>query len=325
MTLEDRLKARRQPNPSDPSSGPGVPREPSPATPPNQSSPQSQAVSIVAPFVRTNLVRLAFSRKDRFNRRRGLETHWYQCLLFPLRASPLIIALASSLAVMTGLALMLAKQGGLEVELTWDWLARLLWLAIPVLIGGYTCGFLDCTLASAAAGEMALVRWPGRNVSLALKSLITWLACFLAGPIIPAWVSYLYWTQCGDLEVVDWLILAELGIVTLSYWLLAILAVSVRDRLADANPVQIIALVRRVGIRLPVTVLAAATGFLGLLLLALNAIVLLHNELLAKQSSGLLILVGYWFSALFLATFLFRLLGLWCYQSGAAPESKKNA
>ncbi len=291
----------------------GVPAEPNCHTggvgmPPNRSSPQSQPVSIVAPFFRTSLVRLAFSRRERSNRRRGTETHWYQCLLFPLRALTLIFALAVALTAMTGIAFVLVSEGGgLDVEPTWDSLARLLWLAMPVLIGGYTCGFLDCTLASAAAGEIPLVRWPGRNVSLALKSLVTWVACFLAGPIVPAGIFFVYWSQCGDPELVDWLIWAELGIVAIGYWVLAIVAVSVRDRLRDANPIQIVALVRRVGFRLLVAALVAGLAFLGFGLLALSAFELLHKEV-----SGLVLLAGYWFSALFLATFLFRLLGVWC-------------
>jgi hypothetical protein len=341
MTLEERLKARRQSKPTELTSGKGTPGEPSmgamptppprlPAKhnchtggvgmPPNPSAPQSQPVAIVAPFFRTSLVRLTFSRKERSNRRRGLETHWCQCLLFPLRALTLIFALAVALTVMTGIAFVLvSERGGLAAELTWDSLARLLWLAIPVLIVGYTCGFLDCTLASAAVGEMPMVRWPGRNVSLALRSLVTWVACFLAGPIVPAGILFLYWSQCGDPELVDWLIWAELVVVGIGYWLLAIVAVSLRDRLRDANPVQIIVLVRRVGFRLLIAALVAALVFLGYGVLALNAIELLHKEV-----SGLLFLAGYWFSALFLAAFLFRLLGVWCYQHRVSLESEKN-
>jgi hypothetical protein len=304
MTPAERIKARQQLRPGDSFETNGSSEQ--------HSTISDQTAAIVVPDFHTNLIRQAFSRKNRFHRRRGLETHWYECLLFPLRALPLIVVFAVLLTLLTVFAIALASEpeGDLFQRLIQNSLLSVSLGFSVVVIVSYACGFLDCTLASAAAGELPMIRWPGRNAWLALKSLMTWLACFLAGPIIPASVAYLYWTQCGDMEVVDWLILAELGIVALSYSLLAIVAVSVSDRLMDANPVQIIALVQRVGLRLPTVILVAAAVLLGHGLLAVKAIAFMH-----QQASAFLLLAGYWLSVFFLATFLFRLLGLWCYQT----------
>ena len=89
----------------------------------------------------------------------------------------------------------------------------LAWILLPVLVLGVPCSFLDCVLASAAAGEIYYIVWSGTPLAVVLRAGLKWTLCFLAGPIVFAAVAWLYWVHCGDLTAVDYLILAELGIV----------------------------------------------------------------------------------------------------------------
>jgi hypothetical protein len=253
----------------------------------------------------TDAVRLAIPRERRLRRAWRIETRWYHCLLYPLRAWPLVLGLAVVLTGLTGVTV-LALPDMVDLPLAQ------VFLMIPLLVLGYACGFLDCVLASATAGEVRHVHWPGGNVSLALKSCGTWLACFLAGPVVPAGAGFWYWLHCGDPEALDWLILAELVAVTVGYWLLALLAVSQKGRLRDANPASVADLAFRLGYRAPAATLLATGLVIGHGLPALAAV----EEIQHGGGAGWLVLGGCWASGLFWATFLLRLLAVWGH---AAP------
>jgi hypothetical protein len=241
----------------------------------------------------------------------GVEKHWYQCLLYPLRAWPLVLGLALVLtAFCGGAALALpALLGEFRADgswLLWGWLPC---LSIPFLILGYAFGFLNCALSSAMAGEVRHVRWPGRDVGLALKSGASWLICFLAGPVVPAAASVLAWIHGGDLALLDWIILAQASILAISCWLLLILAVNQNDRLRDLSPVCLLGLMHRLGHRL--VGWAVFSSILGLAhgCLASVALEKVHDDV----ALGWLLLFLCCTSGMFFATFLFRWVGVWFY------------
>jgi hypothetical protein len=220
-----------------------------------------------------------------------------------------------------GLALMLASfSGGIALLLPGlvnDFRAdspALLWLllpclSIPLLVLGYGSGFLDWVFAAAMAGEIGHIRWPGRNISLALKSGTRWLICFLAGPAVPAGASLLYWIRGGELVLSDWMILVELNILAISSWFLLLLAVNEKDRLRDVNPVSVVKLVSRLGHRLVALALFAAAVLLAHGWLASVALEKVHHDFAA----GWLLLLLCWTSGMFFGTFLFRWVGVWFY------------
>jgi hypothetical protein len=197
----------------------------------------------------------------------------------------------------------------LRAEGSWlVWVCAIL-LTIPLLIFGYVAGFLNCVLISAMTGETRRIRWPGRDVGLALKSGASWLICFLAGPILPAGAGLLFWLHGGDFELLDWIILAEANILALACWFLLILAVNQNDRFYEVGPVRVAGMIQLLGHRL--VALALFAGGLGLLhgWLASVAVAQTHDDILA----GLFLLLLCWSSAIYCATFLFRWVGLWFY------------
>jgi hypothetical protein len=269
------------------------------------------------------LVRLVFSRKQRsWRRQRPLETHWHECFLYPLQGLPIVVGQAVGLAALT-VGIVFLTPEIMEIQAEGAWLLLLCWpyLLIPLALFGYASSWLDCALISAATGGARQPRWPVRHIGLALKSSLIWLFCFLAGPIIPASVGVLYWIDCGEPALVDWLILAELGILTAGHWLFALLAVCLRERLRDASPARVIELIHRMGYRAAIVILVAAAVVLTHGLLALFAIMELHRTF----PLGCVLLVGCWASGLFVGTFLFRLLGVWCYRSGSFQAEPQSA
>jgi len=222
-----------------------------------------------------------------------------------------VFSLAFVLTGLTGvIALLLpALLGDFRAEDSWlSWL-RLPCLTIPLVVLGYGSGFLDCVFASAMAGEVGYVRWPGRDINLALKSGAKWLICFLAGPVVPAGASLLYWIYCGDLAFLDWLILTELNILALGSWLLLLLAVNQHDRLSDLNPVRVVEMIHRVGHRLMAWAVFASVLMLAHGWWACAALEKVHHDF----ASGWLLLLLSWVSGMFFATFLFRWVGVWFY------------
>jgi hypothetical protein len=245
------------------------------------------------------------------------ETRWYECLLYPFRAGLLILRLA---ALFTALSACLVPLVPLVLgNSQFDpppgplvpWLISAPYLLVSFFVVGYTCGFLHCVLAFGAVGEATELGFRGQDHRLVLKIAVRWLLCFLAGPVAPASAAVLYWFYGGDPGVLDWTIIAELGVVAVGWWLLTVLAVNQRDRLLDANPVRVAEVVRSLGFRILLIAGAAGALTLGHGLVAFGALEQLHNNV----GIGLGWLILCWISLLSWATFLFRLLGLWCHQS----------
>jgi hypothetical protein len=238
---------------------------------------------------------------------RHLETRWYQCLLYPFRAWPLVFGLSGGLALCAGLSTFVHRQTqefaqGISVVGIYA-----LWACIPLLILSYSCGFLDCVMVGALAGEFRHVRWSGRKLDMALKSCFVWTICFLAGPIVPIALALTFWLQAGEMEIVDWLILTELVVVAMSYWLLVLLTVNAKDGLANVNPMRVMELIGRLGW----ASIGVAMGTALVAILHLLAAIAALTDLQRTEGSGWLALILCCWSGMFWATFLFRWLGVW--------------
>jgi hypothetical protein len=293
-------------------------RKPAPAETPKPRAPESPEVP--APPAETNVVRLLSTRakKPRANPTgRHLEQHWHECLLYPLRARRLCFGLAVLMtALSAGTAVLLPQQlAANPPEQRWAvalfYLGGLLPLAFLV---GLPCAFLDCVLVSAVQGEIYYIRWSGNPLLTVVVSGTKWLACFLAGPVVFAATAWLYWLNCGEVKLLDWLILAELGVVAVAYQVYALLAVSDRGRLRDLNPPAVADLAHRLGWRTLVVVLVASLVLLAHGWVLTAGVAEVHEE----PGKGLTLLVGGWLSGVFWGTFFCRLLGLRCYRSRPA-------
>jgi hypothetical protein len=250
---------------------------------------------------------------------RHLEKHWYECLLYPLRALRFCLGLALILmALSASLALFVPQLFlGPPPDDTWTMTLYCLAVVVPlVLLVALPCSFLDCVLISAAAGEVYYIRWSGNPLLTLLYSGAKWLGCFLAGPVLFAGLAVLYWLQCGDPDRLDWLILAELGLVGVAYQAYALLAVSSRGWLAGLNPVAVIDLAHRLSWRTLAVVFAAALVLLAHGLALVAGVAEVHDNPLP----GLFMVTAAWLSGVFWGTFFCRLLGIRCYLIQASQD-----
>jgi hypothetical protein len=297
---------RSDPLPSASSGLPGVPTVPS--------EPKAQLA-----MVPSDAAALAGVRQQRRGRphkqyRAGrewqMERYWFECLGYPFRAMPLVFGLALALSLLTVIFVLLIPEALAETPGDARLGPVLLAFLLPMIAFAYVCGFLDCVLSSAADGESRHIRWPGRNLALILRSFIAWVLAALLVPAPLAVIGFYYWLYCGDLQVVDWIILIELGLFGAGYWLLAVLAVSRGERLRDLNPARVVELAEKLGWRSLALAAMAGLLFLGHGFLAYSATGMLHGS----EGTGLLLVLFCWVSFMYWATFVFRVLGMWCYQ-----------
>src|SRR5205823_2250447 len=110
-----------------------------------------------------------------------LEKSWYECLGYPLRAWPLVLAMAAAMTLLTIVAALLLPRALALAEIALD--AEGILVALVTLLGcltavAYVCGWLDCVLASAAEGEAQQVRWPGGHLLWVYQQFLGWALAF---------------------------------------------------------------------------------------------------------------------------------------------------
>jgi hypothetical protein len=244
------------------------------------------------------------------------ERHWYQCLQYPLRAWLVLLMLAVNWATWAVVFLSLLPDHWGPAEAAW----RLPLLAYGLMLLGYTCAFCRCTLTSGIRGEAGFIRWPGGHVLRTIPSGLLCLACFLAGPVVPAAVALWFWLNSGDLLFVDRLILVELVVAAAGYWFLVFLAAHDEGGLRGVSPAAVVRLVRREGWRVPVA--AAGAGLVGL---AHGRLALLAVDAFQRGSGGWTGLAACAAAALFWITFLCRWHGLSWYHTRRQARGQRPA
>jgi len=146
---------------------------------------------------------------------------------------------------------------------------------------------------------------PGANIDRALKSLLRWVLCFLVGPLFLFLGAYFYWLNCGELEVMDWLILVELLALGAGLWFAAILSVELDANRLVPNPLRVLQTVSQLGPRFLI--------FAGLGLLSVAApsalLVMAMASALTNPFLAFMWMVSSWCVGLYLAAVVVRVLG----------------
>jgi len=244
--------------------------------------------------------------------RGGLECRWYELVPYPVRAFAALVALASGWAtlifflvfVMAHLPDPLPVSGSFSPLPLGMWIFLLAYSLFAFVLLGCTLSRLQMTLGTAISDEGELVPDSRNGLARTVRRGNQGVWCFLTGPIVPVVVAFFFWLGSGDLLLVDRLILWELGIVAVGYWILTLLAVQQRGRFRDANPVAVVQLIKRQGY----------PPFLAAMLIAAALVAhaaWIFNNLHALQDGfgGWLLLTGSWIVQLLWITVVFRWLG----------------
>jgi len=182
-------------------------------------------------------------------------------------------------------------------------------ILIPASLGlacvlGYTLLYLGRVAASSAMGEVHHPRWPDWEFSSVFFGLGRWAWAGLVGVAVGGFPAAAYWVYCGDVDLFDALILAELSALGSAYALMALLASILHDDALAANPVTVFAAIWRVG-----------WGYATPCLLAGGAVVVATTLGLAafEVKDGYLaafLFWLFWVTALYEAMVVLRVLGL---------------
>jgi len=253
-----------------------------------------------------------------------VEPRWYHSLTYPLANVPVFLRLSVLLSLLTALAIY--SWVSIDAERPENWSSRVLAGSLLLLfyVLGCTFNYFNAILALASQGKTKLEPGMNGNPLVALKSCGLWLACFLSGPILVFGGAYLYWLNCGDLSIVDWTILIELGCAGIGWWLFALLLANADDtaRLPFPLPQKVV----RTGLRMRgkaiELILLATAIFAGHLALAVYGLAHLHEE----PFLSIVRLCIFWCSGLYLTAFTFRRIGLAYYRLGRErPNTSSSA
>ena len=245
-------------------------------------------------------------KNRRYERVWPLEQNWYECLIYPLRAMPVLMFLSAAWATLTALVIAVLPETWVPAEVA----PRTPVLFFVFVLAGYTFACLQASYNAAREGQTVIIAWPGWDLARAARGGVEGVVCFLAGPVVLEGVALIFWLGSGDLQAVDRLILWELGLVAACYWALSLLAVQENHRFRDANPVAIVQLVRRYGWRVPL-----AAALMALVVVGHGALIVAAVEELHRGFRGWLWLVGLWGAQLGWLMFLLRWLGVIRYHT----------
>jgi hypothetical protein len=233
-----------------------------------------------------------------------LETHWYECLLFPLHNIASVLGLGSCLAIYSGAVLLLRTPVFSIGAPAWFWL--LVVTGISYVIVGNACGFLQTVLRSGLNAETGEVFWTGWNLVLIGKSLKNWFIAWAAGPFLPSGIAFSFWMEAGALTLWDWLIVAELSLVATVLFLYTFLSLIRGQKIEDILPHNVFTQMKHLRLRGAGIIIAAS-----ITAIAHGWLMLVGVEMFSSNIGlGWLLQAVCWTSGLFLATFFFRWLGL---------------
>lgn len=197
----------------------------------------------------------------------------------------------------------------------------LIWVLAPFALGmsfffaltlGYALVFLNQVVISSALGEVQHPRLPDGDFSSLLGGVGRWAWAGLIGFVVGGIPAIAYWISCGDVDLFDQVIIAELLAVGAAYTQMGLVATLLHDDFRAANPITVTRAIRRVGFSyLRLCLLSGAAVLVAVI--ALSLVFRAPNVLLA--AFGLWV---FWVFALYEAMVVLRVLGLFYRRHAAA-------
>jgi hypothetical protein len=186
-------------------------------------------------------------------------------------------------------------------------------LTLPLVIGfvlffGYILLFLGRVLVSSSMGEVDHPRWPAWDRFEILEGAGRWLWATCFGIAIGGLPTLIYWVFCGDIDLIDWIILVELAAVGVAYAQMALAAALLHDTIVAANPVTVIQSIIRIGWGYLQPALLGAVAWVACDAALWFALARVSNLTLAAFA-----LWGFWVLYLYLSMVVMRAVGLTYY------------
>jgi hypothetical protein len=183
-------------------------------------------------------------------------------------------------------------------------------LFLPVM--SYTLLYLGRVLVTSAIGEVYHPRWPDWDIEEMLRGVGRWIWALLIGGVIGALPAVSYWMSCGDIDLFDGVILAELLAIGAVYGQMALLATILHDDPLAANPITVLRSLWQVGWGCLTPSLFGGTAAL-LAAFAIGGVLQIENPALSALAFWF-----FWVFVLYEAMVVLRVLGLFYHRRAAA-------
>ena len=148
-------------------------------------------------------------------------------------------------------------------------------MSIFLTAGAFACSLVGQSLANAMSGDVLEI---DHDPALAVRHLVIWLASVAAGPVLPLAGTVLYWLRIGHSSPLDIIILVELSVFAVLWFLLILLKVTEENAIKAIRPANVMANLKRV----PIPLLASSVGTVALLAAAFattaGAFERIHND-----------------------------------------------
>jgi hypothetical protein len=163
-------------------------------------------------------------RDDRIRSMR-LQNGWPEagtfqdCFMYPLKSIVwvLVLAWAWSVLIIVGINCLGATGGSLI------FLVSFLSVAL-LIVTGFSHRLFQYAYASSSQGQSEMLTWPRFHLWAEIKAGLIGTVGLLCGPLPVAFLAGFFWLYGGRLETVDRLILIELTVIALTWWLLMVVA-----------------------------------------------------------------------------------------------------
>ena len=248
----------------------------------------------------------------------ALETRFVQSLGYPLWNPPgmaILIFMPPALWITT--AMVLAVMPMLRSNLGFSLIGVVLLTPVIMLmlaVVGYILLFLGQVLVTSALGELNQPRSPGWELGEIARGLARWFWALLIGGVIGFMPPMIYWIYCGEVDLLDRIVLVDLIAPGIAYAQMALLACLMYDSPLAANPYTVIRAITRIGWAYVAPCLL--TGASLLVLGALFATMLSITDPLGQTVACW----AFWVVALYVMMVLLRRLGLFCYRHAVILE-----
>jgi hypothetical protein len=135
-----------------------------------------------------------------------------------------------------------------------DWKLGL--LIVPVMIPvifsflmifGYAIVFLGHVLVASSLGENDHPNWPEWHPADIAEGLLRWIWAMVVGLLIGAGPIVLYWYNCGEIDVFDWLVFSGLIMMAAGFGQMALAASLLHENIVAANPITVLVAIVRIG------------------------------------------------------------------------------
>lgn len=230
----------------------------------------------------------------------------------PLVGVKFVVYLSGMQAVFTALGVALYPH---VLHEGFSWIGGLVlaiaWAGGMGILTGYGCNYLDSVLEYAVSGGERFIYVPNRDWVPAIASFLKWAFCFVLGSAVFIFLALWHWIHCGDVTVIDGLILAELTAPAIGYWIIALLVLAERPELVFAPPVDVVQAIGRLGRRALLATTGMTAAAFVYVCVGVYAVMLLHNTWLV----GLVLLWLCWYSAWECGAFALRIVGFWYFES----------